>query len=94
MAAYPAFFELSSKYGIAKMLTTDQLQVLRKIKFMDHTGWNWCIFPSVEHDNASPEARDQIMRNMLWDLQQYFESPTKPGDSKYCCKSHSMLRMI
>jgi hypothetical protein len=60
--AFPSFFDESSKWSLAKVLTTDQLKSLKNVGFMDATGWNWIIYPVTSHDEATPEKRDQIMR--------------------------------
>ena len=75
LMAFPSFFYLSGKWSIAKVFTSDQLKSLKNVGFMDAGGWNWIIFPVTSHDEATPEKRDQIMRDMLWDLQQFIAHP-------------------
>jgi hypothetical protein len=75
LMAFPSFFDLSGKWSIAKVFTSDQLKSLKNVGFMDASGWNWIIFPVTSHDEATPEKRDQIMRDMLWDLQQFIAHP-------------------
>ena len=69
------FFDLSDKWSIAKVFMSDQLKSLKNVGFMDASGWNRIIFPVTSHDEATPEKRDQIMRDMLWALQQFIAHP-------------------